>query len=606
MTARRWTAGALAAAMVATLAVVVAPSPAAADGASQVDVTCSGIPVIGSTSTTATVNATDDVDPASVGGTVVNTLNVPVPVGDVPIEVTVTELKLTVPIPTGVSVTGVAFTASSFSGQTWAVQGSNLVATLTGSVPLGGGAPAPTVPDVAVTTTVAGPARTVSWTVPTSIAAKATWALGSFTATCTPADAGQVLITTEVVQPNRPPVATDQTIQVPHDTPTAVTLGGTDPDDDPIDTDQTSLPDHGELLGVAPDLTYVPEAGFSGVDSFDFIASDGDLWDIGTITLVVAPAVATVPEAPTIAGVDVAQGYAKVRWTPPLVDGGSAITSYLITSTVDGQPGPSLLVGPDGRDAEFTTLDDGATHTFSVAATNAVGTGPAATSAEVTPQWWLPWSSGPVAVTEVVTWMTGTPPTAGELSGWLARLDAGTLTVGGLVDEVRDGADALANVDPTIRLYSAYLVRVPDAGGLNFWLRRRRAGYTLSRISSFFEDSSEFTTRYGTLTNRQFVEQIYRNVLGREGEESGIAYWTRQLDLRRKDRGQVMINFSESSEYIRVVADRVDAAAVLIHVIGVSPTTGQRDALVAAAGSSSLADAVRELLRDPAFAARAG
>ncbi|MCB0963861.1 MAG: hypothetical protein KDA98_11270, partial [Acidimicrobiales bacterium] len=186
MTARRWTAGALAAAMVATLAVVVAPSPAAADGASQVDVTCSGIPVIGSTSTTATVNATDDVDPASVGGTVVNTLNVPVPVGDVPIEVTVTELKLTVPIPTGVSVTGVAFTASSFSGQTWAVQGSNLVATLTGSVPLGGGAPAPTVPDVAVTTTVAGPARTVSWTVPTSIAAKATWALGSFTATCTP------------------------------------------------------------------------------------------------------------------------------------------------------------------------------------------------------------------------------------------------------------------------------------------------------------------------------------------------------------------------------------------------------------------------------------
>ncbi|MCB0971557.1 MAG: DUF4214 domain-containing protein [Acidimicrobiales bacterium] len=519
MRGRRQVAGALVAGLVAGVLVLAVPAPVAADGGTDVEVTCSGIPLLGTTTTTATVNADDDVDPVEVGGTVINTLNVPVPVGDVPVEVTVTELKLTVPIPAGVTLTDVAFTPSSFSGDSWSVVGTDLVATLTGSVPLGGGAPAPTVPDVAVTTTIAGPARTVSWTVPSSITAKASSFLGPFTATCTPTTPSTVLITTEVT----------------------------------------------EVAG--PEVPGVP----AGLD------------------------------------VDLAQGYALVRWSAPASDGGAAIESYLVTSTAGGVPGPSLLVGADGREAEFTDLEDGVAHTFSVAATNAVGTGLAVgPSATVTPRWWLPWSSGATAVDEIVTWMTGTPPTAAERSGWLARLDAGTLTVGGLVDEVRDGADALANVDPTIRLYSAYLVRVPDAGGLNFWLRRRRSGYTLSRISSYFEDSSEFQTRYGSLTNRQFVEQIYRNVLGREGEESGIAYWTRQLDLRRKDRGQVMINFSESSEYIRVVADQVDAAAVLIHLIGISPSTAQRDAFVDAADASSLADAVRPLLREASFADRAG
>ncbi|MCB0962726.1 MAG: DUF4214 domain-containing protein, partial [Acidimicrobiales bacterium] len=85
----------------------------------------------------------------------------------------------------------------------------------------------------------------------------------------------------------------------------------------------------------------------------------------------------------------------------------------------------------------------------------------------------------------------------------------------------------------------------------------------------------EFTARYGALTNRQFVEQIYRNVLGREGEASGIAYWTRQLDLRRKPRGQVMLNFSESSEYIRQTAGQVEVINLYTAMLRRIPTTDE-------------------------------
>ena len=95
MRGRRQVAGALVAGLVAGVLVLAVPAPVAADGGTDVEVTCSGIPLLGTTTTTATVNADDDVDPVEVGGTVINTLNVPVPVGDVPVEVTVTELKLT-------------------------------------------------------------------------------------------------------------------------------------------------------------------------------------------------------------------------------------------------------------------------------------------------------------------------------------------------------------------------------------------------------------------------------------------------------------------------------------------------------------------------------
>ena len=106
-------------------------------------------------------------------------------------------------------------------------------------------------------------------------------------------------------------------------------------------------------------------------------------------------------------------------------------------------------------------------------------------------------------------------------------------------------------IDPVIRLFFAYFLRKPDPSGLNYWLGKRRAGTTLNKISSTFAASSEFRRRYGALSNNAFVRLVYQNVLGRQGDAGGISYWTKQLDTRKKDRGQVMTGFSESSEYQR-------------------------------------------------------
>ncbi|MCX7805697.1 MAG: Ig-like domain-containing protein, partial [Planctomycetota bacterium] len=74
---------------------------------------------------------------------------------------------------------------------------------------------------------------------------------------------------------NDPPVASDQNVTTAEDTPKAITLTATDADGDALTYVVVSGPSHGTLSGTAPNLTYTPDADYSGADSFTFKANDG-------------------------------------------------------------------------------------------------------------------------------------------------------------------------------------------------------------------------------------------------------------------------------------------------------------------------------------------
>ena len=99
------------------------------------------------------------------------------------------------------------------------------------------------------------------------------------------------------------------------------------------------------------------------------------------------------------------------------------------------------------------------------------------------------------------------------------------------------------------RLYLAYFLREGEAAGFDFWLNNARS---IGQISDFFAASDEFRTRYGSLSNDQFVDLVYRNVLGRNSEPGGRAYWIGRLG-GGMSRGDLMINFSNSTEFISKV-----------------------------------------------------
>ena len=77
------------------------------------------------------------------------------------------------------------------------------------------------------------------------------------------------------VSSNQAPVANSQTVTSSNGASVQVTLTATDPNGDPLTYSIVTPPQHGSLSGTPPLVTYSPTPGFSGSDSFTFVASDG-------------------------------------------------------------------------------------------------------------------------------------------------------------------------------------------------------------------------------------------------------------------------------------------------------------------------------------------
>ena len=100
-----------------------------------------------------------------------------------------------------------------------------------------------------------------------------------------------------------------------------------------------------------------------------------------------APVVPTVPGAPSNVVATAGNGSATVTWAVPS-DGNSPITYYTVTPYLSGaaQTPVSVSGSPPPTTVTMGSLTDGDTYTFTVSATNSVGTGQASTSSNpVTP-----------------------------------------------------------------------------------------------------------------------------------------------------------------------------------------------------------------------------
>jgi len=121
-------------------------------------------------------------------------------------------------------------------------------------------------------------------------------------------------------------------------------------------------------------------------------------------------------------------------------------------------------------------------------------------------------------------------------------------------EEIKDVFDQVTGKETKdaqmYRLYNAAFARFPDASGLRYWINEYTRGITDYRnIAQSFLNSEEFKTRYGANnSNTDFINNMYRNILGRLPDEEGRNYWVSNLDSGRDIRVNVLGGFAESTE----------------------------------------------------------
>jgi Ca2+-binding RTX toxin-like protein len=165
-------------------------------------------------------------------------------------------------------------------------------------------------------------------------------------------------VTITVSQSNHPPVAADQTISTSAGVAATISLSATDADSDPLTYAVVNPPTHGTLSGTAPNLTYTPNSGYSGADSYTYTANDGTAdSNIATVTLQVSPATIYLPTIVFAGGACLSNTAAQGVVNVLLADPGVPAAQLTLTAQSSNQrllPNSALVLGGSGAQRTLT------------------------------------------------------------------------------------------------------------------------------------------------------------------------------------------------------------------------------------------------------------
>lgn len=94
------------------------------------------------------------------------------------------------------------------------------------------------------------------------------------------------------------------------------------------------------------------------------------------------------------------------------------------------------------------------------------------------------------------------------------------------------------------KLYVNLLGRAADHDGLEFWAGAERSGYSMSHIANQIASSQEGMSKYGSLSNSAYVDQLYKNMTGHIATSTTNQLYANKLaaGMSRGDMGLELMN----------------------------------------------------------------
>jgi hypothetical protein len=178
-------------------------------------------------------------------------------------------------------------------------------------------------------------------------------------------------------------------------------------------------------------------------------------------------------------------------------------------------------------------------------------------------------------------------PDAGGFSGWVDALNGG-LTRANLIETFMDSEEFYFQGKFIARAYLGILTRDADYAGFRAWLEVLLDGMSREQIVQFFLESGEFQAKFGSnLTNSQFVDRMYANVLLRSADVGGFNAWVGGLNSGQITRAQVALIFLDSLEFQSLSAsqNRLDVSLLYFGLLQRDPDPGGFSAWVEALNS---------------------
>ena len=132
--------------------------------------------------------------------------------------------------------------------------------------------------------------------------------------------------------------------------------------------------------------------------------------------------------------------------------------------------------------------------------------------------------------------------------------------------------------DRIIELYSAYFNRAADKTGFSFWkkafdtyyagedgtqLTSEKETNALQKITNDMANADEYTTLYPeTQSSINFISAVYTNLLGRQADSNGLAFWANHIDGKTMTRGHAILNIIAGAKANKTTQGVADGALI--------------------------------------------